>query len=181
MSGLLLTELAVAGDAPAWEAAGFTVVVDGIRVSQLQLQIGKGEAGIGEWTLAESATPVEVAHPNGATILDHLVVFSGDPEQTTKEYARFGWEPRRTRDVGGGRTQTFFKSGEIIIELIGPMPNVIHQLWGLAFTVRDLDACAALLGDALGRIKDAVQPGRKIATLRHEACGLTVPIAFMSW
>jgi hypothetical protein len=177
---LLLTGLDVAGDATAWEAAGFTVD-DGIRVGQLHLQIDSGESGIRWWTLADRATSAEVAHPNGAMILDHLVVFSGDPDATTKEYAEYGWEARRTREVGGGRTQTFFKSGEIIIELIGPMPNVIHQLWGLAFTVRDLDACAALLGDTLGRVKDAVQPGRKIATLRHEACGLTVPIAFMSW
>ena len=39
---------------------------------------------------------------------------------------------------------------------------------------------AGSLGDRLGRIKDATQPGRRIATLRHDACGLTVPIAFMS-
>jgi hypothetical protein len=53
-------------------------------------------------------------------------------------------------------------------------------LWGISPTVRDLDACAALLGDGLGRIKDATQPGRRIATLRHESFGLTIPIAFMS-
>ena len=38
----------------------------------------------------------------------------------------------------------------------------------------------ALFGDRLGAMKDAVQAGRCIATLRHKACGLTVPIAFMS-
>src|SRR5262245_54170462 len=145
------------------------------------MNIDDEEPGISGWTLDERATSSEVAHPNGAVILDHLVVFSPDPNGTTEEYAAYGWEPRRTREIGGGRTQTFFKSGEIIIELIGPMPNIkIEQLWGLAFTVRDLDACAELFGDALGRIKDAVQPGRRIATLRHEACGLSVPIAFMS-
>ena len=31
--------------------------------------------------------------------------------------------------------------------------------------MNDLDACARLLGDALGAVKDAVQPGRRIATL----------------
>jgi hypothetical protein len=180
VSGLFLTELDVAGDATAWEAAGF-MVDDGVRVGQLHLRIDEGESGIGTMELTEVAPSNEVAHPNGALILDHLVVFSPDPEETTNAYAKFGWEPRRTRDAGGGRTQTFFKSGEIVIELIGPMPHVAEaQLWGLAFTVRDLDACAALLGDALGRIKDAVQSGRQIATLRHEACGLTIPIAFMS-
>jgi hypothetical protein len=55
-----------------------------------------------------------------------------------------------------------------------------EQFWGLAFTVRDLDACAALLGDTLGSVKAAVQTGRRIATLRHTDVGLTVPIAFMS-
>jgi hypothetical protein len=180
VSGLFVIGLDVAGDATAWAAAGFTVN-DEIRVGQLHLQIDEGDSGIGAWTLADAAPSAEVAHPNGALILDHLVLLSGDPPRTTKEYADFGWEARRTRDVGGGRTQTFFKSGEIIIELVGPIPDVVgEQLWGLAFTVRDLDACAALLGDALGRIKDAVQPGRQIATLRHEACGLTIPIAFMS-
>ena len=88
---------------------------------------------------------------------------------------------RRVRDLGNGTTQTFFRAGEVIIELVGPIPDVDgERFWGLAFTVADLDACAALLGDALGAIKDAVQPGRQIATLRHKAVGLTVPIAFMS-
>ena len=34
-------------------------------------------------------------------------------------------------------------------------------------------------GDRLGTVKDAVQPGRRIASLRKEA-GLALPIAFMS-
>jgi hypothetical protein len=46
--------------------------------------------------------------------------------------------------------------------------------------VSDLDACARLFGERLGRIKDATQPGRRIATLRHKEFGLTIPIAFMS-
>jgi hypothetical protein len=55
-----------------------------------------------------------------------------------------------------------------------------ERFFGLSPAVNDLDACAELLGDRLGPIKDATQPGRRIATLRHEACGLTIPIAFMS-
>jgi hypothetical protein len=46
-------------------------------------------------------------------------------------------------------------------------------------TVADLDALAARLGDHLGRIKDAVQPGRRIATLSG-AAGLGEAVAFMS-
>jgi hypothetical protein len=179
---LVLTELDVAGERDAWAAAGFAVADDGdMRVGQVRFHIDVGERGIGKWRLSGDVETASATHPNGATILDHLVVFTGDPARTTAAYADFGWAPRRVRDIGNGRTQTFFRTGEVIIELVGPIPNIEpEQLWGLAFTVADLDACATLLGDALGRIKDAVQPGRRIATLRHEACGLTVPVAFMS-
>jgi hypothetical protein len=71
----------------------------------------------------------------------------------------------------------------VIIELVGPAEATDDgpaRFFGIACTVRDLDACAALLGDALGQIKDAVQPGRRIATLRHKDLGLRVAIAFMS-
>jgi len=182
VSEQILDGLDVAGDRAAWEAAGFSVEDDGtVRVGQVTFRTGIGTRGIGEWHLASNAASVTTAHPNGSTILDHLVVFTGDPERTTKDYAEVGWEPRRVRDVGNGTTQSFFKTGEVIIELVGPIPNVRGERpWGLAFTVADLDACAALLDGKLGRVKDAVQTGRRIATLRHEACGLTVPIAFMS-
>jgi hypothetical protein len=178
----ILEALDVAGDREAWETAGFSVEDDAtIRVGQVGFRIGIGTKGIGSWHLSDSAHSSTRSHPNGSTILDHLVVFTDDSERTTKDYAELGWEPRRVRDAGNGATQTFFKTGEVIIELVGPIPNVRGERpWGLAFTVSDLDACAALLGDKLGRVKDAVQAGRRIATLRHEACGLTVPIAFMS-
>jgi hypothetical protein len=45
--------------------------------------------------------------------------------------------------------------------------------------VGDLDQTAHALGDLLGTPRDAVQPGRRIATLRAEA-GLGPAIAFMS-
>ncbi len=116
-------------------------------------------------------------------LLDHLVVFTDDPQRSVLSYADLGLQVRRVRDLGNGKTQTFFRAGEVIIELVGPMDgtgDAGERLFGLSPTVSDLDACARLLGDRLGTIKDATQPGRRIATLRHEACGLTVPIAFMS-
>lgn len=44
----------------------------------------------------------------------------------------------------------------------------------------DIDALAQALGTKVGRVKDAVQPGRRIVTLRHQELGISVPIAFMS-
>ena len=178
-----LAGLDVAGDADAWTDAGFAVDDDGgIRVGHVRMQTGVGERGIAAWHLTDEPPDVTPAvHPNGATRLDHLVVFTDDPARTTAGYARIGLDVRRTRDAGNGTTQTFFRAGEVIIELVGPIPDVDgERFWGLALTVADLDACAALFGDRLGAMKDAVQAGRCIATLRHKACGLTVPIAFMS-
>lgn len=178
-----LAGLDVAGDAGAWTDAGFAVDDDGgIRVGHVRMQTGVGERGIAAWHLTDEPPDVTPAvHPNGATRLDHLVVFTDDPARTTAGYARIGLDVRRTRDAGNGTTQTFFRAGEVIVELVGPIPDVDgERFWGLALTVADLDACAALFGDRLGAMKDAVQAGRYIATLRHKACGLTVPIAFMS-
>jgi len=52
--------------------------------------------------------------------------------------------------------------------------------WGFVVTVADLDAAIAHLGpDVIGAAKPAVQPGRRIATVRSGA-GLGVPLALMS-
>ena len=178
----VLAALDVAGEPDVWRAAGFTVDDDGaIRTGALRMQSGVGEKGIAAWRLAAASDTTPATHANTTIALDHVVVFSGDPAATIERYAAFGLEPRRVRELGNGTTQTFFRAGEPIIELVGPIPDVAtERLWGLAFTTSDIDACAAVLGGALGRIKDAVQPGRRIATLRHKDVGLTVPIAFMS-
>jgi hypothetical protein len=144
------------------------------------MQTGVGDTGISGWTLGDPATVTPAVHPNGALLLDHLVVFTDDPDRTVGAYADIGLVVRRVRELPNGNTQTFFRAGEVIIELVGPIAGEGERLWGLSPTVADLDECARLLGDRLGRIKDATQPGRRIATLRHEAVGLSVPIAFMS-
>ena len=51
-------------------------------------------------------------------------------------------------------------------------PIILHE-------VDDLDTTSALLGEHLGQIKAAVQDGQRIATLRHEALGMSVAVAFM--
>ena len=51
--------------------------------------------------------------------------------------------------------------------------------WGLALVAPDLEATAAGLGEHVGEARAAVQPGRRIATLRRSA-GLSLPVALMS-
>jgi catechol 2,3-dioxygenase-like lactoylglutathione lyase family enzyme len=181
MSAPALVGLDVAGDADAWREAGFAVDADGaLRLGHVRIRTGVGDTGISSWTLGDAATVEPAVHPNGAILLDHLVAFTDDPDRTVGTYADLGLEVRRVRELPNGNTQTFFRAGEVIIELVGPIAGDGERLWGLSPTVADLEACARVLGDRLGRIKDATQAGRQIATLRHEAVGLTVPIAFMS-
>jgi hypothetical protein len=120
-------------------------------------------------------------HPNRTVSLDHLVIMSHDPMRTRAALEHCGFEVRRTVDMGD-RRYTFFRVGEAILELVGPAAADGDQparLFGLAFTVDDLEATAAHLGSLLGAVRDAVQPGRRIATLKRDA-GLSVPVAFMT-
>jgi hypothetical protein len=125
-------------------------------------------------------------HPNGCTEIDHVVLLTPDTARTTATIEAFGMPARRVRETdqyGAPFLQTFFRAGPVILELIGPETpsgDGPATFFGLAHTVSDLDATAALLGDDLGAIKSAVQPGRRIATLRHKALGMSVATAFMS-
>jgi hypothetical protein len=125
------------------------------------------------------------AHPNGVVSLDHVVVTTPDVGRTITALERSGLEARRERaTVVGGRSmrQVFLRPGEAIIEVVGPTEPAgggSARFFGLTFTVDDLAATAVLLGDELGEDKDAVQPGRRIATVRATA-GLGVPVALMS-
>jgi hypothetical protein len=60
------------------------------------------------------------------------------------------------------------------------VPDGPAAFWGLVVNVEDLDAACALIGpDRVSSPKDAVQPGRRIATVRSEV-GLGLPVALMT-
>jgi hypothetical protein len=122
------------------------------------------------------------AHPNRVEQLDHLVVVTPDLDRTTASLEAAGIVARRTRDAGRGRLQRFFRLGEVVLELVGPVEpagDAPATFWGLAFTVGDIDATAAHLAGRISAPKQAVQPGRRIATLRA-GDAVSVPVAFMS-
>lgn len=181
-------------DAPAaWSAAGFDVQGDICRVSRVTLRlVGQGERrGILGWTLGEGPPDDAAApHPNGVVQVDHVVMLTPDLDRTVAELESQGFDLRRRREgatPGGSTRQAFFRAGEPILEVVlapegssvARDPSGPGRLWGLAFGVDDLDRSARSLGDLLGTPRDAVQPGRRIATLRGEA-GLGPAIAFMS-
>jgi hypothetical protein len=134
--------------------------------------------------LTEVAPPQPASHPIGALRMDHIVVFTPELARTNAALEGAGLSLRRIREPdepGPPARQAFFRLGEVILEVVeapqaGEGPA---RFWGLTLCVSDIDACAGLLGERLGEIRDAVQPGRRIATVRREA-GLGLPVALIS-
>ena len=132
-------------------------------------------------TLPDPPLPGCPEHPNGALGLDHVVVITGDFDRTALALEHSALPLRRVRDAGGLR-QGFRRLGEVILELV-EVPDEDRtgpaRFWGLVVTVGDLDACVERLHPHLGEPHAAVQPGRRIATLRSSA-GLATAVAFMT-
>lgn len=125
-------------------------------------------------------------HANGVIAIDHLVLLSPDLGRTVESLAAVGLQPRRERDGElGGRPirQIFFRLGDVIVEVVGS-PDTTGSgpstLWGITYVVADIDATAAFYGDRTAPVKDAVQPGRRITTLRHQEFGMSVRTAMIS-
>jgi catechol 2,3-dioxygenase-like lactoylglutathione lyase family enzyme len=195
---ITIDELCVGDTADAWRAIGFDVDDDVCSVGSVRLRFGSSGAGITGWTLRgipaattdadgiptnKSTTPASdpARHANGVTRIDHVVLMTPDLPRTTTALAALGLEVRRERDAGAF-SQLFLRLGEEILEVVGPKeagPGPAN-LWGLTFVVDDIDATAEFLGDRIGRVKDAVQPGRRITTLRGQAIGITPAVAFIT-
>ena len=125
-------------------------------------------------------------HPNGVTAIDHVVLLSPDLARTVASLADPGVQPRRERDGQlGGRPirQIFFRFGEVIVEVVGS-PVAAGEgpstLWGITYVVADIDATATFFGERTTPVKEAVQPGRRITTLRHGQFGMSVRTAMIS-
>ena len=202
-----LDELEVADSADAWARAGFSVDSDAVcRIGGVRIRlVGRGRGtGIVGWSLhglsdgslddvdgipttrSRAATAAPATHANGVTAIDHVVLLSPDLNRTVESIADVGVEPRRERDGElGGRPirQIFFRFGEVIVEAVGS-PDATSEgpsvLWGITYVVADIDATASFFGDRTAPVKDAVQPGRRITTLRHHEVGMSVRTAFIS-
>ena len=161
-----------AGGIVGWALSGVDPALDGTLVDGLAT------------TVVGPATPVHAAHPIGASGLDHVVVTTDDLERTSAAVAEAtGCELKRVREVGTMR-QGFHRIGRggLIVELVErpEHPAGPASFWGVVLNVDDLDAACERLGDdRISAPKHAVQPGRRIATVRAEV-GLGLPVALMT-
>ena len=128
--------------------------------------------------------PLFAEHDLGASGLDHVVVMTADLERTTGAIAdATGSELKRIREVGPMR-QGFHRIGPggLIVEVVErpEIPAGPGRFWGVVINVDDLDAACARIGsDLVSEPKDAVQPGRRISTVRADV-GLGLPVALMT-
>ena len=191
-----LAALQIADPAHAWAALGFTVSEDGVLVlGGVELWLDAAGRGITGWTLRRISLhrdidglptgtttdqpPPESGHPNGGSAVDHVVVTTPDFDRTAAALDAAGIPLRRVREVGEFR-QGFRRLGPAILEIVEApgMPPGPARFWGLVVVVADLVAAQARLAPYVGEIRDAVQPGRRIATL-SEGAGLSPRVAFM--
>ena len=138
-----------------------------------------------------SPPPPAGSHPNGVLAVDHVVVMTPALDRTVQALQSAGMQLRRIREQptpAGAPRQAFFRLGEEILEVVQEPQAIVERdggsdrparLWGLALTVEDLDRAAEQMSPHLGDARAAVQPGRRIATLRRSA-GLSVPVALMT-
>jgi hypothetical protein len=177
------------GDAPAaWARLGFAPDAAGdVTLGGVRLQLtgrGGGILGVRAEGLtadrpdglpllrdAPARAGVPAAHPNGATAVDHVVALTGSLTRTAAALTAAGLDLRRTTDDG---RMAFLRLGPTILEVVergGDPP----RFWGLVVVVGELEG----LGPLVGAAKDAVQPGRRIATVSREA-GLGTALALMT-
>lgn len=200
MPAPVLTEIRIAAEPDAWAAAGFSVEDGVCVVGGVRLEFVAGDGGIVDWALTEVRTAgidglptrvgvvpagAEAHHPNRVVEIDHVVAVTPRLERTIDALEQEGIELRRIREGGTGPRayrQAFFRVGRPILEVVEAADmdaGAPARLWGITFTTGDIDAAARDLGDRLGRVKDAVQPGRRIATVRRDA-GLGLPVALIT-
>jgi hypothetical protein len=204
-----IDELTVADAPESWAALGFELDGDTCVLGEVRVRLAgpDGGAGLGGWSLrAVESTELDglpttrsdreppaapPAHPNGLTAIDHVVAITPALERSVAALGAAGLDLRRVREEptpAGAPRQAFFRLGAVILEVVQEPAEAIERgggverpafFWGLALVAPDLETTVAELGDSVGEIRPAVQPGRRIATLRRSA-GLALPVALIT-
>jgi hypothetical protein len=179
-----LVTLALPDPPERWAALGFTVDHETIALRGMTIRLGAapalqmrdladGHDLDGLPIMPSSADPPKepVEHEIGATGVDHVVVLTPDLGRTTRKLLDAGFDHRPSQ-----ASQEFFVIGPCLLEVVGS-PEGEPRLWGVTMVVEDIDAAAERSGASPPR--QAVQPGRRIATIPRSA-GLSTALALMT-
>ena len=115
------------------------------------------------------------------SLIDHVVVMTNNLERTCEAVTEVtGCPLKRLREVGEIR-QGFHRVGEggVILEVVERADVSRTSLWGLVIATPSFDDLVQAAGDLVSEPKDAVQPGRRISTVKAKA-GLGIPVALMT-
>ncbi len=204
-----IDEMTLADDPARWAALGFDVSGEICRIGAVGLRLAGTDAGTGitGWSVRDlertelDGLPTErsdapladpaPAHPNGVLAIDHIVAMSPSLDRSVAALERAGLDLRRVREEptpAGAPRQAFFRLGAEILELVQEPEGVVERaggpdraarFWGLALATEDIYETVEQLGEHVGGVRPAVQPGRWIATVKRSA-GLCVPVALMT-
>ncbi|MDA2967321.1 MAG: hypothetical protein O3B91_07325 [Actinomycetota bacterium] len=160
--------------------SGWTLVADSVSGDRDLLSVD----GIETRVIAGPVAVPQLTHALNVASIDHLVITTGSLDRTCGAITeQLGLPLKRIRDAGHGVRQGFHRAGSIILEIVERpdlAPETAAEIWGVVFVVEDLDAAVTWLGpDAIGAPRDAVQSGRRIASVKKEV-GLGLPVALMS-
>lgn len=163
--------------------------IDGLALEHVELG-GASSMPTIDAALSAAAVPSSAAAHDSFRLdvrgVDHVVVLADDVEATCAMIARDSGAQLRRMKQGERGTQGFHRWGSVILEvverrLVDPdAPRGVSSYWGFVLTVNNLDEAIAHVGpDVLGAARPAVQPERRIATVRR-AANLGVPLALMT-
>ncbi|MEI7889953.1 MAG: VOC family protein [Actinomycetes bacterium] len=194
-----LTGIKLGADPQAWAAAGFTISGHALAVGGVTIEFTAPLGGIECLVfdhLPEGVTdidglPAEVGpaigdtdHENGVYSIDQVVIATPEFDRTAQIMRDMGLgftrEAVRETEDGTEVRQGFVRSGDAVLEVVHA-DNVTGEHahgWGLGFITADLDKAIRDLEGLIGPPREAIQPGRRIATIRRDA-NLGIPVVLM--
>ena len=132
------------------------------------------------WTGSAPALSIHVFEPSeGQPVemmgIDHIVVLVPDLDSAIGSFSRAGLEPRLRMKVRD-RPAVFFRAGPVIEVIESPVRQA--SLFGIALAsevpLETLSLEWRSRGLDVGEIRPAIQPGRRIMTIRDLDAGLAI-------
>jgi hypothetical protein len=192
-----LLELQTGDDPVAWQRLGFTIDDGTCTIGSVTVRLDGDGGGLRGWTFGGGEGPEaidgiatswaqppphpgrEPSHPNGATAIDHVVVFTDDRDRTASALVDAGGDLRkRVEPPPFPAPMAFVRFDSTVVE-VAQTNTASAQLWGIVAVVPDVDVLARKLGGLVGAPRQAIQEGRRIVTATRTP-GLRTALAFIT-